>query len=92
MAAPHSSKKHPHTSKKRRAIERQKAAKTQNNTHISEVQKTPTVVKTTELTPAPPAKHVKEIVYPYLGLELKRIGILAAVILVILVILSIVLT
>lgn len=91
MPAPRNSKK-PHTSRKSRAIERQKTALSTQKTEFKAVQQPAPQVTEHPVQTSHQEKQLKEATYPYLVPELKRIGILAASILVILIILSIVLT
>jgi hypothetical protein len=83
--------KHPHQSKKSKAILRQEALATRPPTPEK-----PAPVKETITLPTPkpaeiPSKQ-RTVSYPYIYRELRRIGILAAIIFVILIILAVVIS
>ena len=83
--------KHPHHSRKSKAIQRQAtigSRQTPEETLRPVVSATPPPTPKAESTPAP----AKTISYPYVAGELRRIGILTGIVLIVLIILSIVLT
>jgi preprotein translocase subunit SecF len=81
--------KYTHQSRKSKAKQRQglSAAKPETSAKSDQVVES---VKPAEVRPATTAARAQTIVYPYVTGELKRIGILAAIIFVILIILAIV--
>jgi len=88
----HGKGKHPHHSKKSKAIERQAGNLLQQQaTAVA-----PKPAASAEASPAPKAAAATAAVttprYPYVAGELKRIGILAGIFIVILIVLSIVLS
>jgi len=86
----HGKGKHPHHSKKSKAIQRRQAGVIQQQpdsaTAAPAAPVQPAPVPTAAATP-----KVRTAQYPYITSELRRIGILAGIILVILIVLSIVL-
>ena len=83
--------KHPHQSKKSKAIMRQ-AGTNQRQEAPAAATKIEEPVKAPALPKADTAKEaVAAIRYPYVTWELKRIGILAGIIIVVLIVLSIIL-
>ena len=88
----HGKGKHPHQSRRSKVIQRKAATTIGQNTAVE------SLVSTTrpEVSPAPRAKaespKVKTIQYPYIVNELQRIGILAGIILVVLIVLAIILS
>ncbi|HJX13444.1 MAG TPA: hypothetical protein VJ377_07960 [Dehalococcoidales bacterium] len=87
----HGRGKQPHQSKKSRAMRRQEVTSPRP---VAEAGAPPTVAAAAPLPPPKPAApaKVKVIEYPYITAELRRIGILAGIIIVILVILSLVIS
>ncbi len=87
----HGKGKHPHHSKKSKAIQHKEAAALQQ-TAATSVPGQAAAIDTTPLpkVAATPAK-TRTLQYPYITGELRRIGILAGIILVILIILAVVL-
>ena len=84
--------KHPHNSRKSKAIQRQSTVTTQRQavTEASPVADTAAAGANITKAAGAPAR-AKAPQYPYIAGELRRIGILAAIILVVLIILAIVL-
>ena len=84
--------KHPHHSKKSKAIQRQGAMALQQH----KVTEEPMHATTIDTIPSPKATtapmKTKVLQYPYIIGELRRIGILAGILLVILIILAVVLS
>jgi hypothetical protein len=93
MPVPNKNKKHHRTSKKSRAIERQGHENTPVRPNIASAQ--PSIdTRVTANVPVSQKASAKSLVlpeYPYIAAELKRIGILAAAVIIILVILAIIL-
>lgn len=88
----HGKGKHPHHSKKSKAKQRHGAIALQQPTVAETPQPVATIITPPSLkTPAPPAKS-RIAQYPYITTELRRIGILAGIILVILIVLALVLS
>ena len=87
----HGKRKYPHHSKKSKAIQRQESAALQQPAATS----APRQAAAIDTTPLPKATaalaKTRTLQYPYITGELRRIGILAGIILVILIILAIVL-
>jgi hypothetical protein len=87
----HGKGKHPHNSKRSKAIQRQVTATRQN-----EAPETPVTTADHDVAPVPKARAVsakaKTMQYPFIVNELRRIGILAGIALVVLVILAIILS
>ena len=90
----HGKGKHPHHSKKSKTIQRQEARASQQQVTVDTSPKaTPTDIdKVAPPKPAVSAERKKAIQYPFIIGELRRIGILAGIILIILIILAIVLS
>jgi len=88
----HAKGKHPHHSKKSKAIQRQGAMALQQH----KVAEEPMQAATIDTIPSPKATtapvKTKALQYPYITGELRRIGILAGILLVILIILAVVLS
>ena len=88
----HSKSKHPHYSKKSKAIHRQEAVAVQGPA-TDDMSRQPAVI---EAPPLPKEKaspgKARVLQYPYISGELRRIGILAGIILVILIVLSIIIS
>lgn len=84
--------KHPHQSRRSKAIQRQASSATKHGT-VDEA-KVPTTGL--DIPPVPKVRtesvKVKAVQYPFIFNELRRVGILAAIILVVLVILAIILS
>ena len=90
----HGKGKHPHHSRKSKAIQRQEARTSQQNATVATPPKAATVEVDKTYTPKPAAipEKKKSIQYPFIAGELRRIGLLAGIILVILIILALVLS
>jgi len=90
----HGKGKHPHHSRKSKAIQRQEAKAIQQQTTVDTVPKATPI----DIDKAPPPKPTvisekkQSIQYPFIADELRRIGILAGIIVMILIILALVLS
>jgi hypothetical protein len=88
----HGKGKHPHQSRRSKAIQRQASSAIKQ----SAVAETQLPTASIDITPVPKVRTesaiVKTMQYPFIVNELRRIGILAGIILVVLVILAIILT
>ncbi len=83
--------KHPHKSKKSKAIQRQEATRMQPHRVVDSSR--PAAVDTKSAVEAAlPVEKTQTIQYPFIINELRRIGILAGIILVILIILALILS
>jgi hypothetical protein len=83
--------KHPHQSKKSKAIRRQEATRIQPHKTVDSPQ--PAAVATKPAAEAASTlEKTRTIQYPFIVSELRRIGILAGIILVILIILALILS
>jgi hypothetical protein len=87
----HGKGKHPHRSKKSKAIQRQSAIRVRHD-----IEQTPeTLIVTEKPTIARTSNIVEKTItteYPFITYELRRIGILAGIILVILIVLAVILS
>ena len=90
----HGKGKHPHHSKKSKAIQRQEAKASQQQVTVdASLKATPTDIdKAAPPKPAVVSERKKAIQYPFIIGELRRIGILAGIIMIILIILALVLS
>jgi hypothetical protein len=84
----HSRGKHPHRSKKSKAIKRQEALAARQSVPEKPAETVETVTIPTPKPAEAPSK-VHTMNYPYVFRELRRIGILAAIMIIILIILAV---
>ena len=83
--------KHPHQSKKSKAIQRQEALASQPSTPEKPAQVIATVTLSTPKPAEIPSKQ-RTVSHPFIYKELRRIGILAAIMFIILIILAVVIS
>lgn len=87
----HGKGKHPHRSKKSKAIQRQSATRVghniEQNLETLGVTEKPTIARTSNIV-----EKTITTEYPFITYELRRIGVLAGIILVILIVLAIILS
>ena len=90
----HGKGKHPHRSKKSKAIQRQETRASQRNAALDTrpIAAATDIDKTATPKPTVTSEKTKTIQYPFIAGELRRIGILAGIILIILIILALVLS
>jgi hypothetical protein len=88
----HGKGKHPHQSRRSKAIQRQASSVVKQNA----IDEAPVAAAGIDIPPVPKVRtesaKVKTMQYPFIVSELRRIGILAGIILVVLIILAIILS